>query len=264
MPELKSRPLGTDRDKAPVAWVIHQMGSYLIGEYFNGGYYRDCLKMAEAMLPQHRPHLTAIYEARQSKNVDLNRMVAQLEDVSRWAGRMKDEDYHTVNTHVFITLWAAQEAGFENIIATIIKTNKNAAVIASGKFNAGKYPIDGWPWSESICMEIAQKLESKAKNTIGDGKNIAGRILTLFSWFNLEFNFNDEGISQYNEASLVRNIIMHRYGYLNEEDVEGFPTLEPWVGDVVPMTNERLKSYYDVVVALYLGLIKSIFASEYK
>lgn len=64
MPELKKRPLGTPRKVAPVNWVIHQTGSYLIGELFGGSYYRECLKMAKAMATQHRPALTAIHKNR--------------------------------------------------------------------------------------------------------------------------------------------------------------------------------------------------------
>lgn len=265
MPELKQRPLGTDREKAPVNWIIHQMGSSLIGELFNGGYYRECLKMAEAMASHHRPALTAIYETRQSPSVDLNRMIAQFEDVSRWAGDVKSEGYHTVNTHVFITLWAAQEAGVENIIAEIIKTSKKAADIASGKFPSGKYSVHSWPWSESMCLEISQKLDSKAKNAISNGgEDLARRMMTLFSWFDLKVELDDTVIDKYNEASLVRNVIMHRYGYLSAENVANFPDLVPWVGMVLPITNERLNSYYEAVKTMYLGLAKAVWSSEYK
>lgn len=263
MPELKSRTLGTDRDKAPVAWVIHQMGSYLIGEYFNGGYYRECLKMAESMLQYHRPQLTKIYEARQSKSVDLERMIANLEDVSRWAGRMKSDDYHTINTHVFITLWAAQEAGFENIISTMVRANKNAASIALGKLKPGKFQIETWPWSEVVSLKIYKSLEQRAIKDVGSGKDVAKRISTMFSWFDISFFLDDTQAGLYNEASLVRNTIMHRYGYVDSEDVACFPTLQPWVDQVVPMTNERLAGYYKAIVAIYLGIIQLIFKSEY-
>ncbi len=61
MPDLRPRPLATSREDAPVNWVIHKMGSALVGEYFTGGYYRDCLTMAERMAPHHRPGLEAIH-----------------------------------------------------------------------------------------------------------------------------------------------------------------------------------------------------------
>jgi hypothetical protein len=76
MPELKKRALGTQREQTPVTWVVHQIGSFLIGEFFNGGYYRDCLQMAKSMASQHRPALTAINTARKSNSVDIERIIA--------------------------------------------------------------------------------------------------------------------------------------------------------------------------------------------
>jgi len=265
MPELKIRSLGTPREKAPVTWVVHKTGSLLIGEFFNGGYYRECLRMAKAMASQHRPILTAMQAVRKSNTIDLEGVIANLEDVSRWAGEVQSEGYHTVNTHVFITLWAAQEAGLENVISEIIRTSDCAAKIASEKFQNGKYSLTDWPWSESTCQEISQKLEKKAiKATVDGTVNIAGRTITLFSWFGLNIEVDDEKARKYNEASMVRNVILHRYGQLAPHDVKDFPELVEWVGKVLPITTERIKSYYDAVIAMHLSMAKAVVSSQYK
>lgn len=265
MPELKKRKLGTDRSVAPVGWVIQQTGSFLIGEFFNAGYYRDCLKMAEALAPQHRAVLTKIQAHNSSESLDVERMIAHLDDVSRWARDEGLEGYHTINTHVFITLWAAWEAGIENIVAEIIKTDKCAAEIASGKFSKGRYPIDTWPWGELLCIEIAQRLDGKAKDkTVNGGRDIAQRMVTLFSWFNLDITLAANQADKYNEASFVRNIIMHRYGYVHPDAITDFPDLAPWVGEVLPITPIRLKSYYEAINSMYLSIVKAVFSSRYK
>jgi hypothetical protein len=265
VPELKKRPLGTSREQAPVTWVVHQIGSYLIGEFFSGGYYRDCLQMAKAMASQHRPSLTAIYATHKSNSVNLERMIAHLEDVSNWAAEVHSEDYHTVNTHVFITLWAAQEAGVENVISEILRTSNLAAKVASDKFKNGSYSLANWPWPESTCLEIAQKLDTKAKNaTQNGGVNIARRTTTLFSWFGLNIEIDETASKKYNEASMVRNVILHRYGYLSSHDVEEFPELAPWIGEVLPITTERINAYYDSVKTVYLAIAKAVWSSEYK
>jgi hypothetical protein len=265
MPELKKRSLGTPRDEAPVGWVIHQTGSYLIGELFGGSYYRDCLKMAKAMASQHRPALTAIHKIRHAQTVDLERMIAHLEDVSRWAAEIESESFHTVNMHSFITLWAAQEAGIENVIAEIIRTSNYAAEIASKKFASGKYPVSGRPWSESTCLEIAQKLDTKAKNATKDGgEDIARRVTTLFSWFDLNVQMDDPTAKKYNEASMVRNVILHRYGYLNSQNVESFPELSEWVGEILPITTELLTGYYNAIMSMHLAISRAIWSSQYK
>lgn len=265
MPELKKSTLGTSREQAPVKWVIQQIGLFLVGELFNGGYYRDCLRMAESMASKHRQSLTAIQAARKSKSVDIERIIAHCEDVSRWAGEVHSEDYHTVNTHVFITLWAAQEAGIENVISEILRTSNHAAKIASEKFQNGKYPLAGWPWSESMCLEVAQKLDTKAKNATDDGGiNIAKRTITLFSWFGLNVQIDDKTARNYNEASRVRNVILHRYGQLTPRDAEDFPELAQWVGEVLPITTERMNKYYNAVKAMHLAIAKATWSSEYK
>lgn len=264
MSELKKRPLGTPREKAPVNWVIHQTGTYLIGELFGGGYYRECLKMAKAMVSQHRPALTAIHKARSSSAADLERMIAHLEDASRWAAEVESEGYHTVNTHAFITLWAAQEAGIENVIAEIIRTSGYAAKIASEKFPSGKYPLANWPWSESTCIELAQKLDTKAKNATKEGgENIAARVTTLLSWLDLDIEIDDATAKKYNEASMVRNVILHRYGYLSSQNVENFPELAQWAGEILPITTERLTTYYQAITAMHLAIAKAVWSSQY-
>lgn len=265
MPELKRHPLGTSREQAPVTWVVHQIGSYLIGEFFNGGYYRDCLQIAKSMGSQHRQALAAIHEARKSDSVNIEHMIANLEDVSRWASEVHSEDYHTVNTHVFITLWAAQEAGIENVISEILRTNNRAAQIASEKFQNGKYPLAEWPWLESTCLEVAQKLDPKAKNATEDGGvNIAQRTITLFSWFGMNIEIDDKTAKKYNEASMVRNVILHRYGYLSPRNVEDFPELTQWVGEVLPITTERINSYYNAVTTMHLAIANAVWSSQYK
>lgn len=246
-------------------WVIHQTGAYLIGEFFGGSYYRDCLKMAKAMASQHRPALTAIHKARRSPSVDPERMIAHLEDVSRWAAEVESEGYHAVNTHAFITLWAAQEAGIENLVSEIVRTSNNAARTASDKFPSAKYPLANWPWSESTCLEIAQKLDTKAKNATKDGgENIAARITTLLSWFGLDIQIDDGAAKKYNEASMVRNVILHRYGYLSSQNIEKFPELAQWVEDILPITTERLTTYYQAIIAMHLAISKAVSSSQYK
>lgn len=265
MPELKKLSLGTPRDKAPVSWVLQQTGVYLLGELFGGSYYRECLKMAKAMALQHRQALTAIHACRNANTVDLERMIAHLEDVSGWAAKVESEGFHTVNTHAFITLWAAQEAGIENVIAEIVRTSDYAAKIASERFSSGKYPVSDWPWPESTCLEIAQKLDSKAKGaTENGGEDIAQRLVTLFSWFGLDVQIDVASAKKYNEASLVRNVVLHRYGYLSPQEAESFPELSQWVGEILPITTERLTSYYSAITAVYLAISRAIWASQYK
>jgi hypothetical protein len=108
-------------------------------------------------------------------------------------------------------------------------------------------------------------LDTKAKNATNDGGvDIARRTTTLFSWFGLNIQIDDQSARKYNEASRVRNVILHRYGQLTSRDAEEFPDLAKWVGEVLPITVERIHSYYEAVIAMHLAIAKAVWSSEYK
>jgi hypothetical protein len=87
----------------------------------------------------------------------------------------------SINILCFLSEWAAQESGLENTIAAIIQTIEPAAISVASRFAKGRYKIENWPWSESKCLEISQKLDSKAKEKTPDGGwDIASRLIVLF------------------------------------------------------------------------------------
>ncbi|MGP5144027.1 hypothetical protein ACTXKF_16730, partial [Vreelandella alkaliphila] len=100
-------------------------------------------------------------------------------------------------------------------------------------------------------------------STENGGVDIANRMVVLFSWFGLELQLSAIAANKYNESSMVRNVILHRYGYLSSKDVENFPELNEWVGEVLPITTERLNSYYNAVVAMHIAIAKSVWESQY-
>ncbi|WP_157225845.1 hypothetical protein [Pseudomonas sp. 313] len=246
MAELSESKLGTPRDTAPVTWLIHRLASSLVGELFTGGYYRTCIKYAESFTDGKRD--------------------PTLSDINSWAKRSRKEDFHTVNSHAFITAWAAQEAGMESIIAEIIRTSDSAAVIALSKLGSGTYSSLPRPWEEDVCLDIAKKLERKAIKATPNGvEDIALRMATLFSWFGIEMKLRQETILAYNEASLVRNTLLHRYGYLEPRHANKFPALAQWSDKVIPMSTERARRYHQAIADLIVALSNGFFAcKEYK
>lgn len=262
MPSLSPRKLGTSRDDSPVNWAVHQTGSYLVEEFFCGSYYRDCLNLARGVADSN--FSMALFR-KQNLEQNFDRLIKLLEDLSAWAKEVHHEGFHTVNTHVFITLWAAQEAGIENIVSEIIRTDRVAAECVLERFQKGRYSISDWPWCESVCLEIAQKLDRKAKEaTLDGGVNITERTATLLSWFDLFIDIDEDVTWTYNQAAMVRNVVLHRYGNLLDKDVEKFPELRDWVGKVLPITTERLTSYYNAIVNVHLGIANAIWKSRYK
>ena len=239
MPELGERKLGTCRETAPVSYEIQKTGSFLMGEFFAGGNYRSCLRTASVS--------------------------ARDKSIARWATRMHAEDYHELNTYVFLALWAAQEAGVENILGAMLTSSSRAAEVASSKFKSNRYSMGDWPWDGVTAIEVAQKLDQKAKElTENGGTDISRRIQTLFSWFDVEIGLEEGAVKSYNEASMVRNVMLHRYSRLSQRDVDSFPHLEEWKNEVLPITTVRLNAYYSSVIAIHLAIAKAIWAAGYK
>jgi hypothetical protein len=63
---------------------------------------------------------------------------------------------------------------------------------------------------------------------------------------------------------MVRNVILHRYGYLSSQNVENFPELSQWVGETLPITTERLTSYYNAAKTMFLSIAGAVRSSQYK
>lgn len=94
--------------------------------------------------------------------------------------------------------------------------------------------------------------------------DIARRVETLLSWFGLDIEISEESRRKYNEASLVRNIILHRYGYLDADDIAHFPELAAWEGTVLQITTERLNAYNKAIVTVHLAITDAVFKSAYR
>ena len=227
-----------------MSYAIQQTGSFLLGEFFAAGNYRTCLQFARTM----KRH------GRQGH-----------EGIGVWASKMHEEDYHELNTYVLLAFWAAQEAGIENILAAVLANSENAAEVASTKFKADRYPIGEWPWPESTCIEIAQKLDQKSKEaTKNGGVDVSSRIQNLFFWLGMILEIEEQQAQNYNEASMARNVILHRYGRLSEKDTERFPHLKSWTDAVLPITTERLNTYYNAVTAMHVAIARAVWKAGHK
>lgn len=188
--------------------------------------------------------------------------MAQADDQLRWAAEMKAEDYHRTNVLAFLSFWAAQEAGNENVVAAILGTVQSAAVFAAEKFTLGKYDLGTWPWSEDLCLEVTQKLDQKAKDKTPDGGwDAAARLTTLYSWLGVKLTIPSTVAEKFNEASMVRNVLLHRYGRLGPRDVARAPHLSQFENRAVQLTQGRMRDYYQSVSDIHLATMNGITAT---
>ena len=88
-----------------------------MGDFFVASHYKENLQTVALHKAIHCAVLTQEHIKRQSTNAQaLAGMIERVEENARWAQKMADEGYHTVFSHVFFSLWAAQEAGIENSV----------------------------------------------------------------------------------------------------------------------------------------------------
>ena len=264
MPELNDRMLGTSPAHT-ISYALHQTGSRLVGDRFLASYLMECLQIVDGLGPVHKLMLNSEGQKRGAAPEHINALLAQAEDHLRWAAEMKAEDYHRTNVLAFLGFWAAHEAGTENIIASILAAIKPAAESAVTRFGPGKYEIASWPWTEDQCLEIAQKLDQKAKDkTLNGGWNSAARLTTQYAWLGVDLILTSTASDKFNEASMVRNVILHRYGRLGPRDIFRFPHLAEFEHRAIQLTQARLAEYYQAVVDIHIAVINGITANNWK
>jgi hypothetical protein len=258
MVSLKKPKLGTPT----TAWrhySVHLMGSYLVREFFLVSNYRRSIELTFPYFDNTKKQIEVI-EKHGLSSPSKDFLLTNAKELSNWAREMESEQYHELYVRSFVGLWSAFETGLENIIRDFIRNDKVSAQRISDKFqNGNKYPLQEWPWDDSVCLEIAQKIEGKAKNeTFNGGVNFSGRLITAFSWLGINIEIDDLHQASLNEANRARNIILHRYGEVSVKDAEDFPLLEKWIGEVMPINKELYTRYYNgmtnAVIAIVFGI----------
>lgn len=260
MPELRDSNLGTPPDYR-IAHAIQRTGSRLVGDRFLASYLADCIRTVASFGEIQRLLLAKGAQDKGMNKASLQSLLDQAEDNQKWAVEQRNEDYHRTNVLAFLSLWAAQEAGNENIAAAILGTIRSAAVAAAGRVRG--YDIANWPWAEEDCLDLAQKLDGRAKAPPPDGGwNACGRLVTLFGWLGVELNVSKPVAEKFNEASMIRNVLLHRYGRLGSRDLQRAPHLSIYQGKGVQITRERLSEYYQAVIAVHLALDSGVQAAK--
>ncbi|ARO86649.1 hypothetical protein EBAPG3_002010 [Nitrosospira lacus] len=217
-------------------YSIHLAGSYVLKEFFLASNYRECIAASER----------------------------KITEVGKWAVEMRSQGYHELHTHAFVGMWAAFEAGIEDTVASVIQNDRAAATAAVSKFKKDRYSIHAWPWTRSVCIEIAQKLDQKSKDAvINGGIDLFGRIRNTFSWVDVSVEDDLIVSSGLAEASRMRNIIVHRYGQIEGDDAIAVPALTPWIGKVMPIDPAKFDSYYKAIAGCLVALMTAMSKSRY-
>jgi hypothetical protein len=264
MPELHDRILGTAPGNK-IHHTLQQTGSRLFGDRLLASYLSSCLSIVDGLGPVHKFMLASEGLKLSASPELIKTQVAQADDNLRWAAEIKAEGYHRTNVLSFLSFWAAYEAGNENIIAAILSTIQPSALAVTEKFGQGKYVITNWPWAEDQCLEIAQKLDQKAKDKTQDGGwDVAARLTTLYGWLGVTITVPKPASEKFNEASMVRNVLLHRYGRLGQRDIARAPHLAEFENKAIQLTRPRLDEYYQAVVDVHIAIMHGITATGWE
>lgn len=263
MTSLSAPTLGTDPVKGWAVHPIHLAATYVTDEYFLALRYKSSISNAEWHGKETEYRINE-FEKISGLFPHKEMALSSAYDLSQWALEMKMEKYHKIFTHAFIGMWAAFEAGVENTVATIIQHDKIYAEGCSKQFKSGRYPIDQWPWSPEICMDIAQKLDTRAKDqTQNGGVDIFGRIKTMFLWMDLVIVAEDKLINNLAEANKIRNTVLHRYGVISQNDAKDIPNLNQYIDNVMPIEEDKFFAYYEAIHGTLIAIAKGIFNSRF-
>ncbi len=263
MYSTKIPKLGTDPKNGWPFYAMQITGSYIIKDFFLISNYQRCIEHSSNYY-EYNLKLMEFAENVQKEKVSHKEMIlANAQELSNWTKEMKSEGYHELYLHSFIGIWSSFEAGLENCFSDFIENNYNSAATIVSQFKFGKYNLDEWPWNKNICFDIASKLDLRAKQVIDNGGiDYFERLKTIFSWLDIKIEINEIHKYNLNEANRVRNIILHRNGQIDSKDVIDFPSLKEWENNVMPLTEERFKSYYDAIiqtlVAINTGTIEKV------
>ena len=264
MPELNDNMLGTSPEHK-ILHALQRIGSRLIGDRFLASYLAECLDIVDGLGSVHKLMLASEGQKRGADPERIKALLAQADDNLRFAAEMKAEDYHRTNVLAFLSFWAAHEAGNENVITAILSTIQPAATSAANKFTLGKYNMANWPWPDEQCLEIAQKLNQKAKDKTPDGGwDYAARLTTVYGWIGVTLTFPSLAAEKFNEASMVRNVLLHRYGRLGPREIGRTPHLVEYQNKAIQLTRVRLAEYYQAVVDSHVAVMNGITATGWK
>lgn len=252
---LKKPTLGTDPKKGWPFYALHMTGSYIIKDFFLISNYRQCIRHTSNYY-EIQNALIHMVEKKEKKEVPhKEKILADAKELSNWTKEMEEDGYHELYLHSFIGIWSSFEAGLENCFSDFIENNQTSAKVILSKFKKQPYQIQEWPWSKTICSEMASKLDLKAKQLMdGSGNDFFLRLKTIFEWFDIEIQLEDTDMYHLSEANRMRNIILHRNGEIDSKDASDFPSLSKWEGTVMPFSETIFKNYYNAIIKTLVSI----------
>jgi len=252
MAGLNKPTLGTDRVNGWMYFDCHMTSCLVLKEFFEASNYLSGIKKIQASANE----TIRVYEK-------LGLSVAREQELQDWSEKMSSEGYHELFSMAFISMWSAFEAGIENLITTYIEHDKPLAEKLHRDLGL-KIQLTKWPWSFDERLGILRKIERKAME---GAVPYHTRIIKMLSYIEVTVLESEARIPHampnLDEASRVRNIILHRYGEVGDRDVESCPALAPWLNKTIPFNDDRFRRYNDAITVTLVAIMGAIQRSRF-
>lgn len=238
----------------------------VLGTQLQAGNFEECLERVITLAPVWKQLISHNAKKNQLDPALLTMMIQSSDALDSWALSNRENRYENIYSALFVSLWASFEAGIENILAAILECHQETDGLVINKLRTGQTYVDSRPWSSETCLQIVQKLEGNARNSLGknSGHDLCLRFRTLLSWFDIKIDMTDEVANKLNEAAMVRNQIMHRAGRIEERNAVLFPAFEPYVGQIFPLSRAQFEEYANSIRDYSIALAHGIANCPYR
>jgi hypothetical protein len=189
----------------------------------------------------------------------IDRLLASSHINEEWAKEIRDNDYSVLHTHSLVSIWAALESAIENLILALI-LNDTQSLDRLRKFGVKKIDenLKNHDLTEDICLSIYKKL----KDVTSVSYDIVQTMQNMLSAFNINVKCEIYK-SELLEANAVRNVIVHRFGIVDEKSVKNSPSLAGYVGQPFTISNKKYLTYQSAIGKFLIDVQEKIFYSEY-
>lgn len=246
----------TNERHSPAFRAIVEAGNFLFTEFRQATSVVACLQLAAV----NEQAAIALDHQGQKRG---NEPSTRFQSAVNWARQLHGEQFHPVYASSVLAMWAVIEASVEDIFATLLEMSKQVSETAVSYLKPGKFPIEGWPWTDDARVEIAKQLQNKAKKLpTGSDRDVFLRLKTMFGWIGVNIELNESSVKLFNEIVLIRNIMVHRNGRISEADIAQAEGLKKFQSSGLRIDNVHFALYGTTLISFHSALAEAVFAFE--
>jgi hypothetical protein len=168
-----------------------------------------------------------------------------------------DANFATIFAHHTIAVWAAVETTLEQIVISYLLRTPNSReklLELAPTLKAGKVKTD--------TRQAAKRALSQWEATLDDPSTL-GRALTMLAALGFNAEIPKEPKRDLDEMSGIRNIVLHRAGFVDDEFLQKCPWHKTPIGGRLRIDRPMMDRYFNAASALAMSLIGAVVKSPH-